>query len=229
MWAVGDAYGAYVGRWSRPVAVAFPRWLDLPADGNWLDAGCGTGALAATVLATTDPARIVGVDTSEMFLTTARARISDPRATFLAGDAQSLPDHRFDAVVSGLALNFVRVTKRGGTTAAYVWNYARGMAVIRHFWDAAACLDPVASELDEGRRFPICEPVVLQQLWTDAGLGEVTVRAIEVPTVFTDCDGSRANLRAFRARRVPDRSARTRGGCGSRAHDSLTGDSLCRD
>ncbi|MCU1683975.1 MAG: methyltransferase, S-adenosyl-L-methionine (SAM)-MTase protein [Amycolatopsis sp.] len=62
------------------------------------------------------------------------------------------------------------------------------MAVIRHFWDAAASLDPVASELDEACRFPICEPVVLQQLWTDAGLGEVTVRAIEVPTVFTDFD-----------------------------------------
>jgi hypothetical protein len=31
VWAVGDAYEAYVGRWSGRVADAFLRWLDVPA------------------------------------------------------------------------------------------------------------------------------------------------------------------------------------------------------
>jgi hypothetical protein len=31
MWVVGDAYEAYVGRWSRRVTVAIVRWLDVPA------------------------------------------------------------------------------------------------------------------------------------------------------------------------------------------------------
>jgi ubiquinone/menaquinone biosynthesis C-methylase UbiE len=145
VWAVGDAYEAYVGRWSRPVAAAFLGWLDQPAGGRWLDVGCGTGALTSAVLAA-GPAEVVGVDRSRGFLATARARITgpqshptraDPRTSFCAGDAGALPLHagRFDAVVSGLALNFVpeppraatefaRVAVPGGTVAAYVWDYA---------------------------------------------------------------------------------------------------------
>jgi SAM-dependent methyltransferase len=201
VWAVGDAYEAYVGRWSRRVAEAFLHWLDVPAGRHWLDVGCGTGALTATVLTVADPAQIVGVDPSEGFLANARAQIVDLRASFCAGDAQSLPlpDRRFDAVVSGLALNFVpdprraaaefaRVATSGGVAAAYVWDYAEGMAMMRHFWDAATALDPVAAELDEGRRFPLCRPESLRGLWADAGLDEVTVQAIEAPTVFADFD-----------------------------------------
>ncbi len=200
-WAVGDAYEVYVGRWSRRIAEAFLHWLDVPTGRNWLDVGCGTGALTATVLAMADPAQVVGVDTSEGFLANARARIVDPRSTFRAGDAQSLPlpDRRFDAVVSGLALNFVpdpgraaaefaRVATSGGVAAAYVWDYAEGMAMMRYFWDAAAALDPAAAELDEARRFPLCRPEPLRALWTDAGLDHVTVQAFEVPTVFSDFD-----------------------------------------
>ncbi|MBB3724634.1 hypothetical protein [Nonomuraea dietziae] len=72
--------------------------------------------------------------------------------------------------------------------AAYVWDYARGMAMLRHFWDAAAALDPAAAALDEGRRFPLCGPEPLARLWTEAGLGEVEVRAVEVATVFAGFD-----------------------------------------
>jgi 2-polyprenyl-3-methyl-5-hydroxy-6-metoxy-1,4-benzoquinol methylase len=53
VWAAGDAYEPYVGRWSRPVASQFLRWLDLSAGLRWLDVGCGTGALTETVLEAT--------------------------------------------------------------------------------------------------------------------------------------------------------------------------------
>lgn len=185
----------------RRVAEAFLHWLDLPAGRRWLDVGCGTGALTGTVLALADPAHVVGVDTSEGLLADARARIVDRRSNFCTGDARSLPfpDHRFDAVVSGLALNFVsdpgraaaefaRVAISGGVAAAYVWDYAEGMAMMRYFWDATTALDPAAAELDEGRRFPLCQPEPLSQLWADAGMDQVTVQAIEVPTAFADFD-----------------------------------------
>ena len=200
VWTAGDAYEAYVGRWSRRVAEAFLTWLEPPAGWRWLDVGCGTGALSAAVLARADPEQVTGVDPSEGFLAEARKRIADDaRATFHAGDARSLPlpDGAFDAVVSGLAINFVpepdravaefvRVLTPGGLAAAYVWDYAEGMEMMKRFWDVAAELDPAAGELDEGRRFPLCRPEPLRQLWTDAGLTDVAVRPIDIPTVFTD-------------------------------------------
>ncbi|GAA3447756.1 hypothetical protein Pve01_63180 [Planomonospora venezuelensis] len=102
-------------------------------------------------------------------------------------------------MVSGLALNFVpeprraaaelaRVVAPGGVAAAYVWDYAEGMAMMRYFWDAAAALDPAAAGLDEGRRFSWCRPEPLGRLWEEAGLGGVEVRAVEVPTAFADFD-----------------------------------------
>jgi SAM-dependent methyltransferase len=198
-WTAGDAYEAYMGRWSRRMAVAFVRWLGVPAQRRWLDVGCGTGALAATVVAEADPAEVVGVDPSEAFVATARDRIGNTRATFQVGDAQALPvpDSQFDSVVSGLVLNFVpepsravaelrRAAKPGGAVAAYVWDYAEGMEMLRHFWAAAAELDPTA--VDEGLRFSLCRPDPLRRLWTDAGLDEAAVDALEVPTVFADFD-----------------------------------------
>ncbi len=74
-----------------------------------------------------------------------------------------------------------------GTVAAYVWDYAGRMDLMRHFWTAAGSLDPAAA-LDEAARFPICHPDRLRALWQDAGLADVAVEAIDVPTVFRDFD-----------------------------------------
>ena len=198
-WDSGEAYEPYAGRWSRPVARGFLGWLAAPPGGRWLDVGCGTGALAEAVLALAAPSGVVGVDPSPAYVAFARGRVKDPRARFEVGDAQALQEApaTFDAVVSGLVLNFVpdperavsemaRVARPGGAVAAYVWDYAEGMRMMRHFWDAAVELDPGARELDEGRRFPLCRPEPLADLFRGAGLGEVEARAIEVPTVFRD-------------------------------------------
>jgi SAM-dependent methyltransferase len=201
VWASGDAYEPYVGRWSRAVARAFLAWLGVPPGGAWLDVGCGTGALTQSILAVGAPSAVLGIDRSEGFAAYAAARTGDARARFAVGDAAALPTRsdRFDAAVSGLVLNFVpdpgaavagmaRAARPGGTVAAYVWEYAEGMELMRRFWDAAADLDPAAGELDEGRRFPLCRPEPLRQLFEGAGLRGVEARAIEVPTVFGDFD-----------------------------------------
>jgi len=62
------------------------------------------------------------------------------------------------------------------------------MYLMRRFWDAAVALDPSAITLDEGRRFPLCRPQPLEALFVDAGLEDVQVRAIDVPTVFSNFD-----------------------------------------
>lgn len=200
-WASGDAYEPYVGRWSRLVARQFLDWLALPPDGQWLDVGCGTGALSATILNHAAPSLVKGIDRSAEFSAFAQAHIRDARAQFDVGDAQALPVEggRYDAVVSGLMLNFVpqpeqaaaemaRAAKPGGVVAAYVWDYAGKMQLMRHFWNAAAALDPAAYALDEGRRFPLCQPAALANLFQNAGLTQVETCAMDIATDFRDFD-----------------------------------------
>jgi hypothetical protein len=81
-----------------------------------------------------------------------------------------------------------RVAGDGGTVAAYVWDYAGRMEFMRFFWDAAAELDPNASNLDEGVRFPLCRPDALEALHIRAGLRDVRVTSIEIRTDFVDFD-----------------------------------------
>jgi SAM-dependent methyltransferase len=200
-WAAADAYERYVGRWSRPVATEFIEWLAVPPARTWLDVGCGTGALSETISRHASPAHLNGIDASLPYLTQARLRLTSTDARLLVGLAQQMPlrSQRFDAVVSGLALNFVpgpeaavsemaRVARGGGIVAAYVWDYAHGMELMRYFWDAAVALDPHAAALDEGNRFPLCHPDRLEALFRTSGLGDVRSRAIDITTRFVDFD-----------------------------------------
>ena len=97
--------------------------------------------------------------------------------------------------VSGLVLNFVpdhaawsRAARHlpGGTIGVYVWDYAGGMQLMRHFWDAAIALDPAARELDEAVASDR-DPNALRALFRRA-LRRDPHLPIVVPTVFRDFD-----------------------------------------
>jgi SAM-dependent methyltransferase len=199
-WEYGDPYEQYVGRWSRRIAPRFLDWLAIGPGRRWLDVGCGTGALSSTIAERSRPSYLAGVEPSEGFLRTARERLAG-RAVLQQGNAAAIPlaNASVDVVVSALVLNFVpdplaalaemrRVAVLGGTVAAYVWDYAAGMELIRFFWDSAIELDPGAAKLDEAERFPLCGPQALKDVFTAAGLAEVEGTAIETPTVFADFD-----------------------------------------
>ena len=199
-WDSGTAYERYMGRWSRLVAGEFLRWLDVAPGAAWLDVGCGTGALSQTILNETLPGHVTGIDRSPEFVAYAQAQIGDARVRFEVGDAQELEiDSRYDNVVSALMLNFIpdknmavtgmaRAAKPGGTVALYVWDYADRMDLMRYFWDAAGVLHPAALDLDEGRRFSICKPEPLTDLFRAIELDQVDVRPIDIPTHFGDFD-----------------------------------------
>lgn len=195
-WERGDPYEQYVGRWSRQVAPLFLNWLHVPASCRWLDVGCGTGALCAAMLDRCAPASVTGIEPSEGFLDTARRQLGS-RATLIQSNAAALPleNASVDVVVSGLVLNFlpdpvaalaemVRVTAHGGTIGAYVWDYAGKMEFMRYFWEAAVALDASAVPLDEGARFPLCQPEALTALFATAGLQHIEVTAINIATPF---------------------------------------------
>jgi ubiquinone/menaquinone biosynthesis C-methylase UbiE len=199
-WSAGDSYDRYMGRWSRRIAPLFLEWLAAPEHQTWLDVGCGTGALSKTILAQCGPERLISIDSSEGFLAQARASVSDPRVEFQRGDAQNLELEKdsLDVVVSGLMLNFVpdrlkalsemrRVGRPGARVAFYVWDYpGGGIEFMRAFWSAATALDPQASDLTEGRRFPFCTQEHLVALAREAGLNSVESTALETSTVFTN-------------------------------------------
>ena len=195
-WERGNPYEQYVGRWSRRVAPIFLSWLGIPAGRRWLDVGCGTGALCAAIVDLSSPSSVVGIDPSEGFLQTARENLAG-LAVLHQGSATAIPlaDTAVDIVVSGLVLNFIpdqpaalaemaRVASNGGTVAAYVWDYAGKMELMRYFWDAAVELNAEAAELDEGNRFPSCRPEALMAQFTQAGLVGAEVMAIDIPTLF---------------------------------------------
>jgi SAM-dependent methyltransferase len=199
-WDSGSSYEHYVGRWSRQVAPLFLSWLNIPAGRRWLDLGCGTGALCAAIADRCSPFSVAGVEPSEGYLRTAKENLAE-RAAFHQGSATAIPlgDASVDVVISGLVLNFVsdqpaallemaRVTDKGGTIAAYVWDYAGKMELMRYFWDAAVELNPGAAKLDEGVRFPLCRPEALERLFASAGLAEIEMKPVDVPTLFADFD-----------------------------------------
>jgi SAM-dependent methyltransferase len=199
-WQAGDSYEQYMGRWSRQVAPRFLDWLSLPGGLDWLDVGCGTGALSSVIVAQCKPNSLFSIDPSDGFLSQAQANLPDRRATFALGDAQALPldDASKDVVVSALVLNFVadrtraltemkRVARIGGTIGFYVWDYPGGGVEFMHaFWRAASALDPAAADLTEDQRFPFCTRDGLIDLAKRAGLASVAFTSIEVATVFSD-------------------------------------------
>lgn len=200
-WASGTSYEAFVGRWSRLVAPIFLDWLAVPSGRRWLDIGSGTGALTQSIIDRCAPASVVGVEPSAGFVAHATANVDDDRATFRVGtaDATGLPDASVDAAAAALVLNFVpdvgaalaethRVTTPGGTAAAYVWDYADGMQLLRRFWDAVGVLDPDSGAADEGGRFPIAAPDPLGSAFRGAGFEDVETRGIVIPMVFASFD-----------------------------------------
>jgi SAM-dependent methyltransferase len=190
-WSDGESYEGFMGRWSRLVAPAFVRWLAVPPGAAWLDFGCGTGALTRAILDIAAPSLVRGCDRASAYVEHARTLVRDDRARFVVADLPNLPTHAggFAAAVSGLVLNFLpdpasalRVLARhvtpGGRVAAYVWDYAADMQPLRVFWDQAVAMDPAATELDEGRCFPLCSADALGATFEAAGLRDVQVRPL---------------------------------------------------
>ena len=201
-WQAGDNYDAYMGRWSRQIAPLFLDWFNAPNNVDWLEIGCGTGALTECILRQCAPQSLIAVDPSPGFIAAAQQKITDARVKFEPGDAQmlALPSTSRDVVVSALVLNFIpdrfkallemkRVCADDGVVGFYVWDYpGGGIEFLRAFWNAAVSLDPNALELSEGRRFPFCTREGLTHLAKDCGLSRIKCEPLEVPTVFKDFD-----------------------------------------
>lgn len=199
-WNDGNPYEYFMGRWSSLMSIEFLNWLNMPSNLNWLDIGCGTGALSEAIEHNCIPEKISGIDPSEGFIEKVKQRIST-NCEFRVGNVEKLPfeNENFEVIVSGLALNFFpniekalselkRVSKPNGVIAAYVWDYSGRMDFLRYFWDAAYQIDPKSRELDEGLRFPICNSENLIKVFENANLIDVESDKLDIETVFKNFD-----------------------------------------
>ena len=196
-----DQYEAFMGRWSRHVAVQFLVWLNIPDGQEWLDVGCGAGMLSQTIVRKCAPRSVTGIDPSELYIGLAREHEANADVTFEIGDAQELPvnDDRFDAVVSGLMIKFVpdklqavremkRACRPGGQVALYDWDLEHNLNMTRHFWQAVA---DVAPELIEGRatdRPPMQETATVADRFREAGLAQVEEERFSFTARFANFD-----------------------------------------
>lgn len=199
-WSAGQNYEHYMGRWSRQMAAEFLHWLTPPRRAGWLEVGCGTGALTATLLSECNPKTVLAIEPSKDFIAYARSMVTDKRVSFEIADASKLPvaDGTVDIVTSALVLNFIpdkiaalaemkRVLRPEGLLSFYVWDYpGGGMGFIDAFWKAAADIDEKAKALDEAKRFPFCTREGLAALCREAGLASPAIEPIEIETAFPD-------------------------------------------
>jgi len=197
-WQSGDPYEYYMGRWSKLVAEQFVDWLSPQPGLQWLDVGCGSGALSEAEINRHDPAAVTAIDQSEGFVRTSQQRLGD-EANCKVGNAMSIPldDASVHIAVSGLVLNFLpepekaltemkRVTRKNGTVAVYIWDYAGKMEFLNHFWDVVVELNPGASALHEGHRFQGSNAEQLVDAFNRIGLLEVEAAPLEIATRFID-------------------------------------------
>jgi len=200
MFSIGEAYEAFMGRWSRRLAPLLVQFAAV-ADGDAvLDVGSGTGSLTVAVAAVAPTSRVVGVDLSASYVAVAREHHQTDRVQFEVGDAQHLQfgEAIFDATLSLLILNFIpnpekalnemtRVTRSGGTVAAAVWDYGGGMEMLRAFWDEAIALTPDADTKDE-RHMRFSRTGELAELWHTHHLKDVFETALIIETPFVSFD-----------------------------------------
>jgi len=194
----GAAYERMMGVWSRLVGEEFLDWIALPVGLRCIDVGCGNGAFTALLIEHCKSAEVQGVDPSEGQLAFARTRPGTALARFQIGDAEALPfaDESFDAAFMALVIFFVphpakglaemkRVTRPGGTIAAYAWDVLGG----------GFPLEPLQAELRAlGQKYMLPPSVevsrmpALRKLWEDGGLEAVETREFTVRRTFADFD-----------------------------------------
>jgi SAM-dependent methyltransferase len=152
-----SAYGAFMGRFSEPLAQEFVAVADLETGQRALDVGCGPGALTEVLVELLGADNVAAADPSEPFVDHARTRLPGVDVRLAHAEDLPFPDATFDAALAQLVVHFMtdpvtglremgRVTRPGGVIAACVWDHAGGRGPLSTFWTAVRDLDPSARD-----------------------------------------------------------------------------------
>jgi SAM-dependent methyltransferase len=149
------AYDRFMGRYSGPLSPVFADFAGVTHPQRVLDVGCGPGALTSELVSRVTESNVTAVDPSLSFVESARARLPGVRVERASAEALPFPDDSFDTVMAQLVVHFMtdpvagiremgRVTRRGGTVSACVWDHGGGRGPLSTFWALVAELDPGA-------------------------------------------------------------------------------------
>lgn len=185
-----DAYMAFMGRYSEPLAGLFLEAAGVRAGQSALDVGCGPGALTARLAGALGPENVLAIDPSAAFVAAARERC--PGVDVRQGVAEELPygDGSVDVALAQLVVHFMADPVAGlaemrrvsrGLVAATVWDYGGGTGPLSLFWAAAQDVDPAAT--GEGERAGAREGH-LAELFRAAGLTGVESGLLTVTVAY---------------------------------------------
>jgi len=200
----GRLWGARALDWAelqepmtRPVYDAVFQRIEMHAQTNYLDVGCGSGLAAQ--LAAERGARVSGVDAAENLLAIAQSRV--PAGQFRVADLEDLPftDKTFDLVTGFNSFQYAanpdaaliqakRVTKAEGAVVIVTWGKPEGMQAAK-LLGALKALVPPPPPGTPGP-FALSDEDALREFATKAGLEPVEV--IDVDSLFRYADLSTA-------------------------------------
>jgi SAM-dependent methyltransferase len=126
-----DAYDRFMGRYSQRLAPAFATFAGVRAGERVLDAGAGTGALTAELLAR--DVDVAAAEPSAGFVAGLRSRFPAIEVQEAPAESMPWPDGTFDAALAQLVMAFVadapastselkRLVRPGGVVAMCMWD-----------------------------------------------------------------------------------------------------------
>lgn len=193
----GSSYDLFMGRYSRGLAEQFAEEAGATTGRTALDIGCGPGALTSVLVARLGSHAVHACDPSPSYRDECAAR--HPAVVVKLGRAESLPfeTDTVDLAMAQLVLHFVsdpraaaremkRVVRSGGNVSACVWDFERGMEMLRGFWDAASSVDPDAP--DEARTMRFGRPGEIAELFASAGVEDIVESAPSVTSTYESFD-----------------------------------------
>jgi ubiquinone/menaquinone biosynthesis C-methylase UbiE len=187
-----DAYGGWVGRWSRLFVPAVVSAAGVASGSRVLDVSTGTGEAALRLLPIVGASGVViGVDIAPAMVAGARDRLDNRLFCPIAADGQALPfkDGSFDAVVCQLGLQFFpdparglaefhRVLRRGCRAAVCVISTPERAPMWGIFADVVSRYAPQRRDLLH-LSFALADADRLECMFVAAGFQDVMVERVQ--------------------------------------------------
>lgn len=170
----------------RAICARYMAQIALPARARILEIGCGNGATTKLVMEHLDPAQLVGIDPSPVFIGMARETFADePRASFVVGNAAATgqTDGSFDLVIAHTVFSHLidprsalaearRILRPGGKLVVFDGDFATLTVAL---FDG----DPLQSAIGAAVRNLVHAPYIMRRLTALVAAEGLTVQSIE--------------------------------------------------